>query len=297
MDRAFAYNCPAEDDVYFFPRESLCREFIQCIEEPGTQPLVYGESGVGKTSAVRYCLRRIKKLSAQVPCSHDVTEQTLIPVSFYSLVQLGVKLGQITETGVKVGGRGLFQVWRIVKERLSSSQGPTMGDLVRALRACQVVLVFENIDRVADKGVNNCLGNMAKVLSDGSIASPAGQLVLSITARLAGQVPRCLSSPENGIRLIEVPRMTGLEVEGLIRHGMRLSRLKLAQPVIEEIVRLSRGIPRVAKLLCLETGRALAHSVRIKDQRLFGDEPEVDAHWFRAHIQSSSLVSHEYLAR
>lgn len=295
LDRVFGYDRPVWEAQGFFPRDSLARKLVDYVKEPGTQLLVFGELHVGKTSLIRHCLARMRRPSVAVECSGDMTEEDLIRRILHHLIQNGFH----RITGNPPSPKQNDDVASIAEPRVglrrpplspwaepwkSWIKTPSISCLIDVTADSRIVLFVDNTERLRGNRVLNCLGDLAKGLSDRGTDALAGKLVLSVVAANPSRIPDSLRSSRNRIRPIMIPRMSCKEIEGLIRQGMFFSFLKLTKPVVREIVRLSQGIPATAKLLCLEAGRAVAKRAGIEDQRLSGGECEVHLDWFQNEI-------------
>lgn len=295
LEEVFIYNCPVWGNNSFFQRDSLCLELINCIKEPGTQVLVFGERQVGKTSLVMHCLARMNKHFIRVPCRGDMNEHDLIREILHRIAQpptqqIGLK--QTTSKEVKASSdiriaklEGCATVVSSREEKSKSwKETPSLIDMVEAITNFNIVILFDDIEGARDCRVIEYMGDLAKCVSNGSASSAIGKIVFSIAASRLNEIPDCLKQSNNRIRSIRVPRMTEQELKGLIKHGMILASLKLTESIIDEIVSLSEGMPARAQLFCLEAGRAVAKSAGIEDRRLSGDEREMDLYWFQNDI-------------
>lgn len=133
----------------------------------------------------------------------------------------------------------------------------TLDDVRRALTQLaeggEVMVVFDEFDRLSDKSITLLMADTIKSLSD--YAVPATILLIGV----AGSVDELVvghQSIERALIQIPMPGMSGSEIGQIIRNGLTRLKMTIDQAALDEMVALSQGLPYITHLLALTSVRA-----------------------------------------
>lgn len=186
------------------------------LSVPGTQVVVWGESGAGKSSLVQKVLDDTNRTAVQTACTPDSTYKQILEAAFagtgafyitettdHTDVNLAVASSLGSElVGAKVTGSAEYQ----------TGQGATRQPLARPQLSPQLLLselgkrklswVIEDFHKVA-KPVRDSIAHALKVFSDGGRRYPdTTVIVLGVSDSLEDLVA---ANVNVGLRLIDIP--------------------------------------------------------------------------------------------
>ena len=244
-------------------REKEDEEFYSALLQPGLQIIVYGPTGVGKTSMVWSALEKHKLNYLMFPFDNTITKDNLCSKI---MNKLGFeKKTQETVTNEKglsgeVSGGATF--WSLVsfkgklgangKKVNTSVRVPYFSDadvdaVVDALHSTGCILYFDDLEKVRDDEIRLMIAHMGKKLSDkaalefsgakiiyAGISQEVGKLITldsSLRARLADQI---MSPLKDG------------QIKEILELGWGHSGFLFSNIDLDKIVRLCCGYARYA---------------------------------------------------
>ncbi len=305
LDLVFNYNSPVWDRRYFYPRDGLCRRFVELYNEPGSQILVFGKSLVGKTSLILYCLEvMLEKKICHIFCIEKMTTETFVRRALQKLEKTRSETISISKSSSweakATGSLYLVKGEGAVTQREHSEdrqtpwiETPEISDLAQSLSCHNVTLFVDDAEKISDVSLIDAFRNLGKHLSSG--IEEGGKVVFAIANSRLEEISRIWKPCRSRIVPLKIPKMTIDEIKGLINRGCAFTYMKLESEVVNEITGMADGIPARAQLICLETGRDIARVAGIKDQRLTGNETKVDIDHFRNVIIEIIKDRHIYL--
>lgn len=238
----------------FAGRYEIMERIIAAIEEERAHVVIFGERGRGKTSVANVVSEIASDAGYVVlrcACSSDLTFEEI----FRSFLR------QLPRRYLETGRRGSaeMQVSADDFERLlpEGKFGATeVTNALRYLTSGHAIFVIDEYDRVSDENLKNNLAEAMKNLSD------AGANVTLFVIGVARSLEELMGkhpSIQRNVVSIHLPLMTPSEIDRIIGAGVAMSGVRFAQEVRAAIVRLSKGLPYFAQLLCLHAAR---HAVR-----------------------------------
>jgi len=116
-----------------------------------------------------------------------------------------------------------------------------------------VVVILDEFDKVANMEARSMMSDTLKFFSDRVV--PATIVLVGV----ADDVETLISnhrSLERCLKQIRMPRMSDRELESIVTQGLTKTGMTIAPKALDEIGRLSRGLPHYAHLMGLHAGRA-----------------------------------------
>jgi Cdc6-like AAA superfamily ATPase len=245
---AFTPSQPVSDRKRFAGRIELLTTLIRAIEEQRLHIVLYGERGVGKTSALHVLTqtaRDARYLVVYVSCGADSdfdevfrTVAANIPMLYHSTVGP-------TSPEVEKG--------KLLSDTLPNSQiSPRLAsDLLSKIVGTRVVIVLDEFDRCESREFRRNVAELIKNLSDRLVRV---QVVIAGVAANLTELLEHIPSVQRNIHAVQIPWMSSVEVKLLIQNGARYSGLRFSDKGIEAIVLAAHGSPYLASLICHHAG-------------------------------------------
>ncbi|WP_440711742.1 ATP-binding protein [Herbiconiux sp. YIM B11900] len=270
LDEVFTPGQPA--DKGFVNRPSQESDLRNVLDERGSQILVWGESGAGKSSLVVNVLRQAKQPSVTTRCEATTTYDQLLASAFDQLraVRKVSSSNQDTRTlsaGSEIGGGtipasihadaswelGTTTEWEpIVPAQLTSHA------LALYLGSRGFAWVIEDFHKVAP-AVRTAMSDTMKVFSDESPSHPRLRIVVTGVADNASEILRAPSNMGGRLADIPVPPLDDDQLGALLEKSKELLNVDFDQ-VRDSIIRHSVGVASITHSLAREC--CLAMGVR-----------------------------------
>jgi Cdc6-like AAA superfamily ATPase len=245
---AFTPSQPVSDRKRFAGRIDLLTTLIRAIEEQRLHVVLYGERGVGKTSALHILTqtaRDARYLVVYVSCGADSnfdevfrTVAANIPMLFHSTVGP-------TSPEVEKG--------KLLSDTLPSSPiSPRLAsDLLSKIVGTRVVIVLDEFDRCESQEFRRCVAELIKNLSDRLVRV---QVVIAGVAANLTELLEHIPSVQRNIHALQIPWMSDVEIKLLIQNGARYCGIRFSDKGMEAIVLAAHGSPYLASLICHHAG-------------------------------------------
>lgn len=255
MDEVFSPAAPITRRDLFTGRRAQMHDLLQAVLQRGQHAVVCGERGVGKTSLVTLLAEFAQGPLVVVRVAGDPTDTF---TSLWRKAARGFRFAQHRSTPGFVAGD---EVSPFTGESLLPA-GTGADDLTPAVVADflrqvalqeQVVVVFDEFDRVADERARMLFSDTIKALSD--TAMPV-TIVLVGVADDASRLVQSHPSVERALVGIHVPRMSEDELVEAATRMLAAAGLTADDAVVERIATLAQGLPHVVHLLALAAARA-----------------------------------------
>jgi len=242
LQTAFRPHAAIEDPDSFFGRDLEMEKLREALTEAGLQVVVYGEPGCGKTSIANVATKDFPRL--KVFCEADADFGGILRDTALRLSELdpqryvydGLK-GTMTVVGTilplgKMTGNGLLSV------------------LPKADPFC---VIFDEIDRVKDKGVVAAIAELAK---NAATTCPHVTFVLVGVAETAGGLLHGHASNFRNILELPLDRMPEPGLRDILSHGEKVLSITFSDEVSTEIIQLCDRMPYFLHLLAKHAAKA-----------------------------------------
>ena len=259
LQDVFTPSSPARST--FVERESVNYKLVSSLMTPGKQIVVYGHSGVGKTSLLVNKLEQLYSHHFITRCSKDLTFNQVLQHAFDEVdayyvseinkkkkskisaklaaeyMQFKAELGYSAESEVST------KTQRIVPPQVNAQN---LAKFIGASDGCWVLEDFHKIPN----SEKNSLAQVMKVFMD---MSREFQTVRTIAIGAVGTAHEVVKyDPEMKDRVAEilVPQMTSHEIKEIISKGETLLNVRFEQSVKDNIVEYSDGVAAICHQLC-----------------------------------------------
>lgn len=301
LEYVFDEFSPLTNLTLISPRCGISKSFNNLINQPSTQIIVYGKKRVGKSTLMIRILddfcsqKQITRL--RIVCNQKMTAHSFMSLILDSLGTFKTKefvefnrneetnFVQLSPGPIMMGFKENKQKELQIK-RSAWNLDIIVEKLVKVLLDRGTILFLDDVERVMDFELIDCIQVLARLLSDSenNCHRMKAKLIISYSSPDKEKIGKKFDVESNGFKMIEIPPMTADEIYKLVSLGSQAAFMNLSENVIQNIVRMSDGMPAKANSICLQTGLAIAEFWGIKDNRLTGDEPEVSEFWFNKYV-------------
>lgn len=241
------------------------------LRERGGQVLLYGDTGVGKSSLLKYAAEDEVLDYVLVECSTGMSYDDILESAIRQMVDVKEINRTLKVAGsVEVAGEGGVPWITKLTGRFKGETGKdrtfevldkaALDVLTEAMdKADKWLIVLDNFQNIKDQGVRERVAQGMEILSDRAGRS-AGRDFKFVVIGIASDAATLLGgeSRSYGRRTTElgVPRMPDDEIAEILRRGFQILEIDVAEELIEQLVFYSDGFPYFAHLLGLEIARA-----------------------------------------
>lgn len=237
------------------------------LREVGGQVILFGDTGVGKSSLLRYAAEDEKLSTVTVECFSSKSYDDLIEDAIRKLVDVR----EISRTSSKTVGaeaEGELKVKFLVslKGKLTGSyekgrefevvQKTPLDALLAAMAATKTsLIVLDNFQNVTNPESRHLVAQTMEFLSDRASDTNDVKMVVIGIADDAPSLIGGSGSFRRRVTEIGVPRMPDDEIAAILGRGFRLLDINVSKEIIDRLVFFSDGFPYFAHLLGLHIAR------------------------------------------
>jgi len=251
------------------------------LREQGGQVILFGDTGVGKSSLLRYAAEDEGLDFITVECFSSKTYEDLIEDAIRKLVEVReISRTTATSVGAEVEGEVKVKFLVSLKGKLLGNhergsefevvQNTPLDALLAAMRATRTSLVvLDNFQNITNTDTRHLVAQTMEFLSDRAGETGDVKMVVIGIAEDAPALIGGSGSFRRRVTEIGVPRMPDDEIRSVLARGFKLLDVVVPSDVVARLVFYSDGFPYFAHLLGLHivrwARRAGAPDVRMED--------------------------------
>lgn len=255
----FTPGTPVNDRDLFAGRLDQLSKVGDALTQLGYHAVLFGDRGVGKTSLANVIstmqLADQQLAACKVTCDASDTFSSLWKKAFQELSVITVQPGF---------GFGQQDVVGTVTLEGSLPEIASPNDIRRLLasigNAVNILIIFDEFDRLTSKSVTGLMADTIKALSDSAVRSTI--LIVGVAESVDSLIENH-ASVERALVQVAMPRMSRDEIGQIIDKGLKRLGMTADEGAQTELISLSQGLPYVTHLLGLHVSRALREN-RVK---------------------------------
>jgi Cdc6-like AAA superfamily ATPase len=252
LGTVFKPTSPINRQDLFAGRNRQIAEIIDVIQQPGQHALLYGERGVGKTSLANMIFPNLTHASMPVfaPLINCISSDDFSAVwkRVFAEIQM-----QARDCDYDLPERASELIERTSDPMVEQVAPDVVRNVLHELgQFYTVVVIVDEFDSVRSKSTRRTLADTIKFLSDRN--TPATVVLIGV-ADDADALIENHQSIERCLCQISIPRMSRDELETILQRGFRECDMSIDTSALQEISRLSRGLPHYTHLIGLYSGR------------------------------------------
>lgn len=311
LEKVFTPSKPAE--ITYVERYEINRRIDRAIKTSGKQIIIYGYSGVGKTSLIFKKLKQFKRKFIKTSCISGMTIQDIVLDAFN---QLDIYYpSQIDESESKTKGGSLASNFWFIKAGLKfekKDEGKqinkravdlpiTPQNLAKFIGEKKLVWVIEDFHKIEETHKKQ-MAQIMKVFMDASTEYHNLKIIALGAVNSAREVVQYDSEMKSRISEIEVPLMHHDNLKSIIETGEQLLNVSFTENVKNRIITYSSGLPAVTHQLCLllcelnniEKTQRILHKIQFdKFNEAMEEYLEENSDSFRAIFEQATKVTHQ----
>lgn len=240
--------------------------------------VVFGEFGVGKTTLIKHYFREDERegrlvhlLNPRGKNLDDVAKVVLEQLDYTVEITRELSSGSMVEG--EVGG-GLFgTITAKVRGGLKESDTrteqlvvttPTDQGLLKLMANAKIVLAIDEMHK-ASEGFRLQLAEMIKAVGNLGLKYP--RIVILGTTADAGDLVAQDEGIDRLVREVRIKPMTDDEARYVVVDGMQKLDLRIAEDLIESVIRTAAGAPALLQAICLDVAESVLDDGRDVVQR------------------------------
>ena len=234
LSQAFSPAAAISRRDLFHGRRAIIRRLIDTVVQTGQHAIIYGERGVGKTSAA------------------NVLAGFLQPITSENIVSARVNC---------YGETTYRQIWESLFREVGLPTGDayspfTVSNVIDTLRRDEdrdLIFIIDEFDRIQDPDIDTMFADTIKALSDFSVSTTL------IVVGVADDVDDLIEEHQSIDRClvqVHLPRMPADELMEIVKSGITTAGMAISDEAVSQICTISLGLPHYAHALGLASGRA-----------------------------------------
>ncbi|MCD4685122.1 MAG: ATP-binding protein, partial [Anaerolineae bacterium] len=273
LNKVFTPAAPVRQMAYLQGRKKLLARIDRALNRDGAHMVVYGESGVGKTSLVKIAAGKIEDYRVIYRSFNaDMNFEAMMGAVLCDLGEdKQKKLRQTGELNATEAGLDLkvahankeCEKETIETEETLFQQQLTPSEVAQRLIDHRVLIILDDFDCVKDEKTREDFAALIKNLSDAE--AEATLMLVGVAENIEKLIDANGAAVRNLVGSIAVPRLTDDQIRAIATTGFGALRFQYEPPLIDQIVYYSANYPFFTHWLC--EGLVNAYKAQVEQKR------------------------------
>ena len=259
----FTPASPAVGSVVYTHRKGPEFTFRDILQERGAQCLIFGDSGIGKTSFVLTELRQRQIDHIRIQCTNRMTWSNISQEILRTLKE-GIAKKKVSKEAQKTGVSldvfiAGFKTGGDSAEAIERELGGDIGSvshITDVLLRKKIHLIIDDFEKVKSNPTKAAISNLAKNLSDSSRSRRSPRVIVIGIADTADDLIEGDMSIASRLQALHLPRMATEELASIFSKGFRQLKVNIPYSHSKALAGLLGGFPKYAHALGLALSRA-----------------------------------------
>lgn len=267
LGEVFTPSQPA--NLAFVPRTVQEDDLRSLLSAAGTQVLLWGESGAGKSSVAYKVLKEEHRAYIVTKCDGRSDYNSILASAFAqtqeTMTERSTSHATATITASTKSGGGVLPLEATVEGALEEGQSNDVVPIVhtqvsaetlaKILGRREAVWVIEDLHKV-NAATKQAMSDLLKVFSDESRTSPLTAVLALGASETASDILQSPANMTGRLASVELPPLTKDELRSILDTGGNLLSVDFS-PIREQIVTSSVGVASITHGLAFEVCMAL----------------------------------------
>lgn len=247
--------------VNYIERATVEKQIIKSIKIPGTQIILYGNSGGGKTTIIRKVLNSLNRKYIITSCTSSTTVEEIIINAFdklnpYYTSEKNNKRSNKTSSSLKISYGSIASALSSEMSEETSEKRVrvlpiqlTFEKLGEFLGEAEVIWIIEDFHKVGDTDKQK-LSDIMKAFVDLSNDYPKVKIVAIGAESSARKVVSYSPDINSRVAEISIPLLSNSELQEIILNGAKLLNLRFDIKLVKETMYFSNFLGSLCHQLC-----------------------------------------------
>lgn len=248
-------------DINYIERKKLDTRISSALHTKGKQIVVFGHSGVGKTTLLRKSLQKIYEKEVISHCMKGMSFESLVYDAFDRLDKYYIDIKSSSEKNSI--NSSISSSYSVIKSSIGASKESgssenfkrmvntqitpqRLADFLGEVHCCWILEDFHKMD----ESEKSKLSQIMKVFMDKSADYPNLKIVALGAVNTGREVVAYDHEMRNRISEIEVTLMKTKELKEIINNSERFLNIRFSDRLKDEIVDFSNGLASICHAIC-----------------------------------------------
>lgn len=248
---------------------------VDALRDRGGQVLIYGDTGVGKSSLIKYAAEDEELNMVTVECTEETDYAGIIDSVVQQLLDVReIKYTENTSYGAEASAEVSIPWFSRVSGKIKGTKGKSSDYEVIQKPALDVamelmsktgasLLVLDNFQNIFSESTRKLVSQLLERLSDRASRNLVGSEIKCVVIGIADDATSVLGTSRSYLRRtaqIGVPRMPDEEIRALLTRGFKLLNINVPNEIMDDFVFYSDGFPYFAHIIGLNVSRLALRS-------------------------------------
>ncbi len=291
--------------INYIERNSLNARMVSALRTPGKQLVIFGHSGVGKSSLLRNSLVELYDMEIVTNCMSGMTFDAIVLDVFDKLNGYYVDaMNHVDEASIKGSiEASYFDIKSLIESSVSSTDTinsvrivpiqltpQRVADFLGEAKACWVLEDFHKMDEPEKIR----LSQIMKIFMDKAVDYKELKIVALGAVNTGREVVQYDDEMKNRIAEIEVQLMSEQELNKILKNGEKFLNIKFDNGIKKKIVEFSNGLASVCHSIALYICESKDIYTTVVGESIHFDKTDLESAITRYMEESSDSIKNKF---